>query len=87
MILLTAVLLFASTNIDDIVLLSVLFADPQLQPRAVVLGQFLGIGTLVLISAPAGMAAGAVPAGWTALLGVVPLAIGLRKLFKLVRAR
>jgi cadmium resistance protein CadD (predicted permease) len=85
--LLTAALVFASTNVDDIVLLSVLFADPELPARAVVSGQFLGIGALVLVSALAGLAAVAVPPEWTALLGAVPLAIGLYKLVGLVRAR
>jgi len=85
--LLTAALVFASTNVDDIVLLSVLFADPQLPARTVVTGQFLGIGALVLVSALAGLAAVAVPPEWTALLGVVPLAIGLFKLVGVVRAQ
>lgn len=83
--LLTAALVFASTNIDDIVLLSVLFADPQLQARSVVLGQFIGIGALVLASAVAGLAAVAIPPGWSALLGAIPLAIGVVKLVRLVR--
>jgi cadmium resistance protein CadD (predicted permease) len=46
-----AVLVFASTNVDDILLLAAFFADPHLTPRTVAAGQFLGIGTLVLASA------------------------------------
>lgn len=85
--LLTAVVVFASTNIDDILLLSVLFGDPQLRGRAIVAGQFLGIGALVLVSAAAGLATVAVPPGWAALLGAVPLTIGVVKVVRLVRAR
>lgn len=58
-----AIIVFASTNIDDIVLLSVIFSDPKLRPRAVVTGQFIGIGVLVLGSALAGAAAVAIPPG------------------------
>ena len=49
------VALFASTNIDDIFLLSAFFADRHLATRSVVLGQFLGIGALTVASAAAAM--------------------------------
>jgi cadmium resistance protein CadD (predicted permease) len=78
---------FVSTNIDDIFLLAAFFADPHLRPRAVVAGQFLGIGVLVLGSILASVAALAIPEGYTALLGVVPLILGVRKLRELIRAR
>ncbi|MGY2048342.1 cadmium resistance transporter [Methylobacterium sp. JK268] len=80
-----AVAAFASTNLDDILLLSALFADPGLRARHVVAGQFLGIGILVAASAAAALAALAVPAGWTALLGLLPLGLGLRGLARLRR--
>src|SRR2546425_10709908 len=50
-----AVVVFASTNIDDMFLLSAFFADATLLPLAVVVRQFLGIGALVL--APEGYTA------------------------------
>ena len=81
------VVVFASTNIDDIVLLSVFFADAHLKTRAVVIGQFAGIAVLVAVSAGAALAAVAVPQGWIALLGVVPLSLGLRRLWLLRRGR
>jgi cadmium resistance protein CadD (predicted permease) len=71
---------FASTNVDDILLLSVLFADDHLRPRAVVLGQFLGIAALVLASGLAVLASLAIPRGWIGLLGLVPLLLGMHKL-------
>jgi cadmium resistance protein CadD (predicted permease) len=77
------IVVFASTNVDDIFLLSAFFADPHLMTRNVVAGQFLGIAALVLASTVAALAALAVPPGWTALLGVVPLALGLVKLRQL----
>jgi cadmium resistance protein CadD (predicted permease) len=82
-----AVTVFAATNVDDIVLLSVFFADPQTRLWSIVLGQFVGISVLVLVSAAAGMAAVALPTGWTSLLGVVPLLLGVYKGIALYRAR
>ncbi|KPF66807.1 hypothetical protein IP84_15005 [beta proteobacterium AAP99] len=75
-----AVVVFASTNIDDILLLAAFFSDKALAARNVVLGQFAGIGMLVAASAAAALLAVVVPAGWIALLGLLPLALGLRAL-------
>ena len=79
------VVVFASTNIDDLVLLSAFFAHPQLQTRNIVVGQFLGIGALTGASLMAALAALVIPAGWTALLGLVPLGLGVRGLLALRR--
>lgn len=78
-----AALVFAATNVDDILLLAAFFADPHLKARSVVLGQFIGIAILVLASALAGAAALVVPPGYAALLGAVPLGLGLRRLWQL----
>ena len=77
------VALFASTNIDDIFLLSAFFADRHLATRSVVVGQFLGIAALTAVSAAAAMASLVIPDGWTALLGLVPLVLGVQKLWQL----
>jgi cadmium resistance protein CadD (predicted permease) len=81
-----AVVVFVSTNVDDIVLLALLFADATLKPRWVILGQVLGIAALVVISAVAAVAALAVPGELVALLGAVPLFLGLKRLLQLRRA-
>jgi cadmium resistance protein CadD (predicted permease) len=78
---------FAVTNIDDVIVVAAFFADQRLPRRAVVVGQFLGIGVLVLASALAALLTLAVPQGWIALLGLVPLAMGLRSLVALRRGR
>ena len=75
--------LFATTNIDDIFLLAAFFADKHLRPRGVVFGQFIGIGALTAVSAAAALASLVIPEGWTALLGLVPLVLGIQKLWHL----
>src|SRR5262245_43461174 len=78
--------LFAATNVDDLFLLAAFFADPHLAPRTIVMGQFTGIGALVAISSAAAVAAVVVPAPWVALLGVLPLLLGVRQLWQLTRS-
>ena len=79
----TGAVVFALTDIDDLVLLIAYFADPRLRARTVVAGQYLGIAALTAVSALAAYAALAIPAGWAALLGAIPLALGLFHLWKL----
>ena len=75
--------LFAVTDIDDLLLLTAFFADRRLHPRAVVAGQFAGIGVLIAASAVAALLALAIPPGWIALLGLAPLVLGIRGLYLL----
>ena len=78
-----AAVLFATTNIDDLVVLLAFFADRRFSPRQVVAGQFLGITTLVGTSLLLAAAALALPAAWVGLLGVLPILLGVRKLLQL----
>jgi len=75
-------LAFAATDVDDLLLLTAFFANPRWRPGAVVAGQMLGI--LVLVAA--GLAAARLllvfPAPWVGLLGLVPIALGVRELFE-----
>ncbi|WP_437948419.1 cadmium resistance transporter [Sorangium sp. So ce296] len=80
-----SVVVFVSTNIDDILLLSAFFADPGFTARQVVAGQFLGMAALVLASVACALLAVRVPDGWIGLLGLAPLALGLRGLWALRR--
>lgn len=80
-----AIVAFASTNIDDMFVLVAFFADPRYRRRSVVVGQVLGMAALVCVSAAAALLALTVPAGWVALLGFVPLLLGLRQLWVLRR--
>ena len=77
------VLVFMSTNLDDLFLLAAFFADRRLHRLSIVIGQYLGIGALVLASTLAALLARTVPEGWIALLGLVPLLLGLAKLWPL----
>lgn len=85
-----AVGLFAATNIDDIVVLTVLFlasARGSLPGWKVVAGQYLGFATLVAISVVAAAGLTIIPDEWVGLLGLIPLAIGLYGLIRTLRNR
>ena len=71
---------FAATNVDDSLLLVLFFGDRRYRIRHVFAGQALGIGLLVLISFAGALLALAIPARWTGLLGLLPIAIGVREL-------
>lgn len=73
--------LFASTNIDDIFLTMAFFADPRLSRSAIVLGKFVGIAALTLLSTIAAAGSLVVSPEWIALLGFVPLGLGLHGLW------
>jgi cadmium resistance protein CadD (predicted permease) len=73
---------FASTNVDDIFVLLGFFADPAFRARHVVLGQYLGIGTLVAVSLVCSLIALVIPPGYIGLLGLLPIGIGAKKLWE-----
>jgi cadmium resistance protein CadD (predicted permease) len=81
-----AIGLFTVTNVDDLLLLAAFFADPHVSARTIVAGQFLGIGTLVAISAAAALASVVIPPAWIGLLGLFPLLLGVRTLWQLRHA-
>lgn len=80
---LLGIVAFAATNIDDIFLLMMFFSSPSLQARHVVIGQYLGLGLLVAISAVASLLSLVVPSRIIGLLGLVPILIGIKKYFEL----
>ena len=74
---------FAATNIDDIFVLMMFFSSSSSMTfpvKQVVLGQYIGIGLLVAISALGSFISLAVPTYIIALLGIVPIVIGVKKL-------
>jgi len=77
------IVVFATANVDDLFVLAAFFADKKMRPLSIVVGQYLGVATVVLICALASLFALALEEGWVALVGFVPLFLGIWKLLAL----
>ena len=76
-----AVGLFAVTNIDDILILSLFFAQGAGHPgsaRRITLGQYLGFAAILAVSVAAAFGATFLPDSAIPYLGLLPLALGLK---------
>jgi len=86
----TAVALFAATNIDDLVVLTLLSASSRAsgRPRRWEIwgGQYLGFAVLVGLSLAAGRGLSLVPTRWLWLLALIPLTVGVVTLVAAIRA-
>lgn len=73
---------FTATNLDDVFILMLFFSqvNATFRRRHIVLGQYLGFGTLVLISLPGFFGSLIVPQDWVGMLGILPIAIGISRL-------
>jgi cadmium resistance protein CadD (predicted permease) len=89
-VVLTAAVLFAATNADDIVVLTVLSISSRAsgQPRRwhIWAGQYAGFAVLIALSLAAAAGLTLIPLRWLWLLGLVPLGLGLGKLGAAIRA-
>ncbi|WP_099467900.1 cadmium resistance transporter [Konateibacter massiliensis] len=77
---LTSVLSFVSTNIDDIFLLMILYTQlPEKERRyKITAGQYLGIGLLVFLSILGAFGTQLLPQKYIGLLGIFPILLGIR---------
>ncbi|WP_222106326.1 cadmium resistance transporter [Catellatospora sichuanensis] len=86
-----AVVLFAGTNVDDLIVLTVLFLGSRTagrpRPWEIWVGQYAGIAALVAASALVAAGLAVVPDRWVGLLGLIPLLLGVRALIRALRAR
>ncbi|MCY7321123.1 MAG: cadmium resistance transporter [Phormidesmis sp. CAN_BIN36] len=76
---------FVATNLDDVVILMLFFAQTNstFRPKHIVVGQYLGFSVLLLASLPGFLGGLIVPKSWIGLLGLVPIVIGLHQLIHL----
>jgi len=82
-----AIVAFAATNIDDIFVLTLFFAQKNLRRWHVVAGQYLGLAGLIAIGLVGYFARLFVPKTWIGLLGLAPIAIGIKKLIEWKRGK
>ncbi|MBD2387239.1 cadmium resistance transporter [Cylindrospermum sp. FACHB-282] len=80
--LLVAISAFIVTNIDDLVILLLLFSqiNSSFRCRHIIAGQYLGFAVLVIASLPGLFSAFIIPPHWIGLLGLIPMAMGISSL-------
>ena len=74
---------FVATNIDDLFILIVFFAKRNFPKSQIVLGQFVGMGLLLGASFVASLIALIIPPNLLGLIGLFPIAIGIKELVEL----
>jgi len=79
----TGTVAFAATNIDDIIILMLFFAqvNATFRPYHIVVGRYLGFLVLVLASLPGFIGGLLIPKAWIGLLGILPIIIGVSQPF------
>jgi cadmium resistance protein CadD (predicted permease) len=80
--LLLAISTFIVTNVDDLLILSFYFASRLYTIRSVVLGQYLGIILLIVVSLAGLFFRNIIPNEWVGLLGIFPIIIGVKELME-----
>jgi cadmium resistance transport/sequestration family protein len=84
-ILITSIVAFVSTNIDDIFLLTLFYANNKFKEREIVTGQYLGIISLITISLIGALAGLLIDPAYVGLLGLVPLYLGAKGIWELMQ--
>jgi cadmium resistance protein CadD (predicted permease) len=72
---------FAATNIDDAFLLTLFFAR-RIPAWRIAAGQYLGFAIIIAVSLIGATASSAIPHNWIRLLGLLPLALGIKHLLR-----
>jgi cadmium resistance transport/sequestration family protein len=75
---------FAATNLDDIIILTLLFAqvNANFRKRHIIIGQYLGFTVVILASLPGFFGSLVIKPSLIGLLGFLPICIGIYKLLK-----
>lgn len=83
-ILLTSILAFISTNIDDVFLLMLFFGNKRFKDQEIIVGQFLGILTLIVVSLVISFIGLIIDQSYIGLLGFIPIYFGIKAFIQLV---
>jgi cadmium resistance protein CadD (predicted permease) len=79
---LVALIVFVTTNVDDLFVLLTMFGDETFRAREVVVGQLVAMFSLVALSCLGALLAIAIAPAYVGLLGLAPLGIGIAALLR-----
>lgn len=77
------IIAFTATNIDDIIILLLLFSqlDHNFRRRHILIGQYLGFSIIIILSLPGFFGGLVIHHEYIGLLGLLPIAIGMKQIF------
>jgi cadmium resistance protein CadD (predicted permease) len=78
---------FAATTIDDLFILMVFFSKRSFPPHQIILGQYVGMGLLIGVSLVGSLITLIVPHNLIGLIGLFPIAIGVKEPIELRKNR
>src|SRR5690349_10975611 len=84
-LLLTTLIAFISTNIDDLFLLTLFYGNKQFRHGEILTGQLLGISTLIVVSLIGSLIGEFIAQPYIGLLGFIPMFLGIRGIWRLYR--
>lgn len=84
---LTSIVAFISTNIDDIFLLMLFYASGRFSKTNILIGQYVGIAALVIISFTGAYIGSFFDERYVGLLGLFPIYLGVRDTIALLRGK
>jgi cadmium resistance protein CadD (predicted permease) len=70
---------FAVTNVDDLFVLVGFLVSPDYLPRRIVIGQYLGVITIIGGSLALSLVSFVAPVAWVGLIGLLPIMIGVKR--------
>ncbi|MEJ1238330.1 cadmium resistance transporter [Chryseolinea sp. T2] len=80
-----SILAFAATNIDDIFILMLLYGNRRIASANILLGQLLGLGTLVFVSYIGSFIGSIIDQRFIGLLGLFPIYLAVTHTISLIR--
>lgn len=84
-ILLTSIVAFASTNIDDVFILTLFFGDKRYKASDIYIGQYLGIIALIGVSVIGSLIGNFVEGRYVGILGLFPIYLGFQQIVSLIK--
>ena len=82
-IVITSIVTFISTNIDDIFMLILFYGNRKFKEREIIIGQLAGIMTLIIVSLIGSLIGLFIDQSYVGLLGFLPIYLGIKALWKL----
>lgn len=80
---------FIGTNIDDIFINTLFFTEAKIKAdnRNIVIGKYLGIGALILLSVLGAFGLQFLPQQYIGYLGLVPIGLGIKEIIVAIKSR